>query len=125
MRSRGFVAGITAAAALLAVAVTMLRRFEIVDASMEPTLRHGDWVLAWRRLRPPVPGDVVVFRTEELPNMWLVKRVVENRPEGAVVHGDNLTMSTGDSRSLGPIPHRAIAWRVLGRYWPWERIGGL
>jgi signal peptidase I len=61
-----------AAAALRGV----LRRFEIREASMAPTLESGDWVIAKRRTGPPSRGDIVVFDDRTGTGMNLVKRVI-------------------------------------------------
>jgi signal peptidase I len=126
MRRRNIIAAAAAAAIIGAAAGAMVRRFAVSDSSMEPALRHGDWLMARRLLRPPHPGDIVIFRNDRMPDRWLIKRVSENRPDGtAIVLGDNLQMSSADSRMLGPIPHRSIRWKVVWRYWPADRIGSV
>lgn len=127
MRRRNMIAAATAVLLLAAVAAAawMLRRFEIADASMEPALRHGDWVMARRLTGPPQRGDVVVFRSDQLPDRWLVKRVIRKLPEASFVVGDNRPMSADDSRTRGPVSDRRIAWKVVGRYWPSDRAGRL
>lgn len=43
-------------------------------------------------------------------------------PPGQVwVLGDHRALSTGDSRSLGPLPVELVKWRVAARYWPAAR----
>ena len=54
----------------------LLRRFAIHEASMEPTLRDGDWVIARRRSRPVERGDIVVYRDPTGSGLNLVKRVI-------------------------------------------------
>lgn len=75
MARRGWLA---AGIGLVAVgaAGAMLRRFEIAEASMVPTLEPGDWVLARRRLGVPRRGTVVVFAHPHRPDVDLVKRVI-------------------------------------------------
>ena len=53
-----------------------LRRFEIVERSMEPTLRSGDYVIAMRTSGTPERGAIVVFRPPGRPGFDVVKRVV-------------------------------------------------
>lgn len=77
MRRRGFLAaGIGVTALSAAAARGLLRRFEIVNESMQPALNGGDWVIAQRRRRAPKRGEVVVFEHEDRPGMTLVKRVI-------------------------------------------------
>ena len=38
------------------------------------------------------------------------------------VLGDLRPASSADGRELGPIPAHAVAWRVVGRYWPLRRF---
>ena len=61
--------------AVVRIARSNLRRYEIAERSMEPTLRAGDWVIAipWRRAKR---GDVVVIPHPERPGFELVKRVI-------------------------------------------------
>ncbi|MFP2931293.1 signal peptidase I [Pyxidicoccus sp. 3LG] len=83
-------AGLVFLAALL-VGMVLLRAFavrplRIISASMEPTLRVGDRVvmdLVTYRVRPPGPGDIVIFetppelaRTVAEPPRYSLKRVV-------------------------------------------------
>lgn len=123
MRRHNMVSAATAALLLAAFCAALLRRFEIADASMEPALRHGDWVIALRLNSAPQRGDIVVFRSDQLPDQWLVKRVARRLPEGSFVLGDNPALSSADSRTLGPVPNEAIRWKVFARYWPSDRVG--
>ena len=98
-----------------------LWRVAVAERSMEPALRPGDWLLVWRggRVRP---GQVVVARQPGDPDLLLVKRAAERRPEGWWLTSDNLASSAVDSRRFGPVPPELIEGRVLGRYWPcWRR----
>jgi nickel-type superoxide dismutase maturation protease len=101
-----------------------LRRFRIVDTSMQPALQPGDRVLAsaWLRARP---GDVVVVRDPEAHRHVLVKRITSLVDGGAlVVRGDNPNVSR-DSRHFGPVPNALIVGRVFYRYLPAQRRGRL
>ena len=77
MRKRGIIAGTIGVAVLTAAALRgVLRRFEIREASMAPTLESGDWVIAKRRSGTPGRGDIVVFDDPTGTGMNLVKRVI-------------------------------------------------
>jgi nickel-type superoxide dismutase maturation protease len=118
-------AGLTA---LTAAARSVVRRVEVVGASMAPALRRGDRLLVVRRrpvlLRPsPLrPGDVVAVPDPRSPGRLLVKRVrwVDNR--GVVVRGDNSAAST-DSRTFGPVPEASVWGVARYRYAPADRAG--
>ena len=77
MRTRRVVAGAFGLTVVAAAALSgTLRRFEIKEASMSPTLEPGDWVIARRMSRPPDRGDIVVFNDPTGTGMNLVKRVI-------------------------------------------------
>jgi signal peptidase I len=67
--------GLVGAAAFVAVLGSRLRRYEIVERSMQPTLDPGDYVVA-------VPagelsrGSIVIFDLPDADDYELVKRVV-------------------------------------------------
>jgi nickel-type superoxide dismutase maturation protease len=101
-------------------------RVAVAEQSMEPALRPGDWLLAWRGLhrgRPVTvrPGQVVIARHPRQPGMLLVKRAVTFRPEGWWLESDNAAAATVDSRAFGHVPVALIEARVLLRYWPLRR----
>lgn len=66
--------------ALLALGVAALRgrvrRFEIEESSMEPTLRAGDYVVATRRRHGVRRGEIVVFEAQGRPGFDVIKRVI-------------------------------------------------
>jgi signal peptidase I len=96
-------------------------RVAVAEQSMEPALRPGDWLLAWRGWRAPVrirPGQVVIARNPRLPGMLLVKRAVREQPGGWWLESDNNRPDAVDSRVFGPVPPALIEARVLARYWP-------
>ena len=104
-----------------------VQRIAVAERSMEPGLRPGDWLVAWRGLRggrPPRirPGHVVIARHPQRPAMLLVKRATMLRPGGWWLESDNQA-ATGavDSWSFGPVPAGLIHARVLLRYWPLRR----
>lgn len=53
-----------------------LRRYEVAEHSMAPTLLPGDYVVAIRSRRAPMRGDVIVFPHPSRHGFELVKRVV-------------------------------------------------
>jgi len=98
-------------------------RAHVVDRSMEPALRPGDRLLAWRGLRghrgPRVrAGQVVIACHPGDATMLLVKRAARLLPEGWWLESDNPGAGAIDSRSFGPVPLGLIHARVLLRYWP-------
>lgn len=100
----------------------------VTGRSMSPTLEPGDLVAVTPLRAAPGPGDVVVVRRSEGPE--LVKRVAAVGggryagapvPPGSVaVTGDNSAAST-DSREFGPVPEAALAGRARLVYWPPRR----
>ena len=87
------------------------RRFRVVGPSMEPTLRHGEFVLVDRE-RSPVPGELALARHPHEPGLLVVKRVAAITPErGWVVASDNPGAGT-DSRQWGPLAPDAVVGRV-------------
>jgi nickel-type superoxide dismutase maturation protease len=101
-------------------------RVAVAERSMEPALRPGDWLLAWRGVaagRPPRvrPGQIVIARHPARPGMLLVKRATARQPEGWWLTSDNPAAGAIDSRSFGPVPPSLIEARLLCRYWPLTR----
>ncbi len=99
-----------------------LLRVAVAERSMEPGLRPGDWLLAWRGLRrgrPPRirPGQIVIARHPGQPGMLLVKRAVRRAPDGWWLGSDNEAAGAVDSRAFGAVPAELVAGRLLIRYW--------
>jgi nickel-type superoxide dismutase maturation protease len=98
-----------------------LWRVAVAERSMEPALRPGDWLLVWRgtgtgrplRIRP---GQVVIAQHPLQADLLLVKRAVEQRPDGWWLASDNTAAAALDSRSFGPVSIGLIRGRVLLRY---------
>jgi len=98
-----------------------LWRVAVAERSMEPALRPGDWLLAWRGLRagrPPRirPGQIVIARHPGRPDFLLVKRAVGRGPGGWWLESDNRDVPAVDSRAFGAVPQGQITGRVLVRY---------
>jgi signal peptidase I len=100
-----------------------LYRAAVAENSMTPALRPGDWLLAWRGLRPdrPVkikPGQIVIARHPADAATFLVKRVAWREPAGWWLASDNAAAGAVDSARFGPVAPELIEARVVGRYWP-------
>ena len=82
--------------------------------SMSPSLKDGDHLLVCRgaRIRP---GNVVVARFRERPDLLVVKRAVEPRDGGWLLASDNPFVT-------GPGGVADVEARVLLRYWPVRRL---
>lgn len=93
-----------------------IERFKIEDKSMEPTLRHGDYVLVNKLayvFGKPAKGDMIVLKHPKEKNKLLIKRIsaVRNSDEYFVV-GDNKNYSK-DSRHFGSIDKDLIIGKVF------------
>jgi signal peptidase I len=67
------------------------RLFNVASASMEPTLRENEWLLAdpsYFRQNMPSRGDVVVYRLPNYPGTTFIKRVV-------AIAGDSVAFRDG------------------------------
>jgi nickel-type superoxide dismutase maturation protease len=96
-------------------------RIAVAEHSMEPALRPGDWLLVWRgiggadRIRIK-PGQLVIARNPEQPQMLLVKRAAWQEPDGWWLDSDNPRAGAVDSNRFGLVEPRLIEGRVLTRY---------
>jgi nickel-type superoxide dismutase maturation protease len=97
-----------------------LLRARIAERSMEPALRDGDWVLAWRTRRVR-PGQVVLAWHPQRPDFLLVKRVAWGEDGGWWLASDNPVPGAVDSARFGPVPAARIVAVVLARCWPVRR----
>jgi nickel-type superoxide dismutase maturation protease len=91
-------------------------RAKVTERSMEPALRPGDCLLI-RRTRRIRPGQVVIARHPERPEMLLVKRAARQADGGWWLDSDNPGAGAVDSRRFGAVPGPLIEGRVLARYW--------
>ena len=62
-----------------------LRRYEIAEESMAPTLLPGDYVIAQPRRESPQRGDILIFEHPHQAGFELVKRVVGLPGEQVVI----------------------------------------
>jgi nickel-type superoxide dismutase maturation protease len=91
-----------------------LLRVKVAEPSMVPALRPGDWLLVLRTRRVK-PGQIVLARHPDIPDMLLVKRAARRMPDGAWwLASDNPAAGAVDSRRFGPVA--VIEGRVLLRY---------
>jgi nickel-type superoxide dismutase maturation protease len=91
-------------------------RVKVAERSMEPALRPGDWLLV-RRTRRIRPGQIVLARHPERPEMLIVKRAARRVDDGWWLESDNPAAGAVDSRRFGAVPAPLIEGRMLGRYW--------
>ena len=90
---------------------------------MEPGLRPGDWLLVRRSVRPrwPLrirPGQLVIARHPDRPDLFLLKRAARREPGGWWLESDNPWAGAVDSREFGVVDEGLIVGRVITRYWP-------
>jgi nickel-type superoxide dismutase maturation protease len=97
-----------------------LIRAGVTEHSMEPALRPGDVVLAWRTRRVR-PGQVVLAWHPGRPGFLLVKRVAWREDHGWWLASDNAVPGAADSARFGPVPAELIEAVVLARCWPIRR----
>ena len=126
-RPLAFLAGALAGAAAALLALRRLDAVEVAGSSMAPALHPGDRLLVESltyALRAPRRGEVVLAPDPRAPTRELIKRVAATGAGVVELRGDHPAAST-DSRTFGPIPAEALRWRVLMRYWPPLRFGGI
>jgi nickel-type superoxide dismutase maturation protease len=87
---------------ILAWTLSLRVRLRVQGQSMSPTLEDGDHVL-FRPSTTASPGDIVVCRHPFRTDTRIIKRVLEQGPDGLILRGDNPAAST-DSAQLGRIP---------------------
>lgn len=121
---RGLIGSLIACLVVALLARRVIDVVEVRGRSMLPTLRPGDRLVVVRSGRPTRVGEVVLAFDPRDAGRELVKRVAAVGPEGVTLHGDNPTVST-DGRTFGSLPAGAIRWRVVGRWWPPDRVGRL
>ena len=94
------------------------RRVLVRGASMAPTLRDGDVVLAWPGATVR-PGELALVRWASRPGQLSVKRAALPFDDGWFAVGDAPAAST-DCRTLGPAEAIGpVRWRL------WPRPGRL
>lgn len=122
-------------------------RVAVVEGSMRPTIRPGDWLLVDPIVRRwPRRGSIVVFREPE-SDLLAIKRIaagpgdavsgvrvtdpetgrdvevtIRLTPDEAWLLGDDPAVSV-DSRRYGPVALERLVGRVWFRYAPLRRIG--
>ncbi len=106
-------------AAMIAAAAWRLRRYEIAEESMAPTLLPGDYVVAVRRPRRVRPGDVVIFEHPDREGFTLVKRARDVTGGRVIASGDNRAASA----DAPPVGCEQVEARAVWVYWPPARFG--
>jgi nickel-type superoxide dismutase maturation protease len=91
-------------------------RVKVAERSMEPALRPGDWLLV-RRTRRIRPGQIVLARHPERPEMLIVKRAARRADGGWWLESDNPEAGAVDSLRFGAVPGSLIEGRVLALHW--------
>jgi signal peptidase I len=69
-----------------------------LDASIEPTLHGGDWVLLWR-LTKPTFGDLVTCPEPNAPDRVVIGRVVGNEGDHVRVDGSRVYINDKEAES--------------------------
>jgi nickel-type superoxide dismutase maturation protease len=118
-----------AAIALAPPAALLIRswraRVAVAGHSMEPTLRHGDWLLVDPNAyvdEPPNPGELVVAADPRQAGRLIVKRVAAVDSGGRLrLCGDHPAHAV--EAQLWAIPGSAVAGRPWLRCWPLGRAG--
>lgn len=85
------------AAVILALLVQqfLVKPFIVNGASMDPTLKTGDYLLIDRlsyRLHAPQRGDVVIFKAPPEPDKYFVKRIIGLPGETVRIEGSKVTI---------------------------------
>jgi nickel-type superoxide dismutase maturation protease len=104
-------------------------RVAVAEQSMEPALKAGDWLLAWRgisrgkgrRSLRVKPGQIIFARHPSRPELLLVKRVAWQEPDGWWLSSDNPGAGAVDSAHFGVVAPELVEGRLLLRYWPAAR----
>ncbi len=111
---------------LILFALTILRRlfrtFIVNGDSMSPTLCENDRLLGLSYFRLRL-NDIVVFN-HPISSDKLIKRVKSIEGNRITVIGDNPVVSV-DSYVFGPIELQSIVYKIIYRYFPFDRAGRL
>jgi signal peptidase I len=105
-------------AALLAVVagaarLTVLRWWQvpsddpILEASIEPTLHGGDWVLLWRAT-PPHFGSLVVCPEPGNEDRGVIGRIVGEEGDKLTIEGTNIQLNDHDALTEGACNERTF-----------------
>lgn len=95
------------AGTVLLIRAFLVQPFLVSGPSMEPNFRNGDYLLVDEltyRFRPPVRGEVVVFRYPRDESVFFIKRVIGRPGERVVGRDGRITVferGSGDGITLG------------------------
>ena len=86
-------------------------RIRVVGASMEPTLREGEFVLIDSN-KVPRQGDLAVFTHPKMADVSVVKRVTEIDGSGDFIVSCDNPLEGSDSRTWGPLAADSVKGAV-------------
>lgn len=89
-----------------------LMRFKIMDRSMEPSVKEGDYVIVNKFFSTLKERDVVVIRHPKNREKFLLKRINKVLGNKYLVSGDNKKYSR-DSRHFGSINKDLIVGKLI------------
>ncbi len=117
---RDLVETLVMAALILVIVRLLIRTFWIEGSSMEPNLHQGQYLIVSRVsywFHPPQRGDVIVFRSPNLPKRDLIKRVIGLPGEQIDIYGGQVRVNGQplDEPYSRPIPYTAGPW-ILGQH---------
>jgi len=85
--------------------------FRVKDLSMEPTIRHGNYVFVYRWARDHKEGNIIVLK-HPVSGIHIIKRIDSMDNDRVFVTGDNKD-SSEDSRHFGSVYKSNIVGRVI------------
>ncbi len=97
-----------AVALALVIRTFIVAPFKIPSGSMRPTLMEGDRILVSKfiyRFRPPVRGEIIVFRYPENPRRPFIKRLIG-------VGGDHVEIKNGHVSVNGQLPDSKVEQNI-------------
>jgi phage repressor protein C with HTH and peptisase S24 domain len=101
----------------MADAVLPWQRVRVSGPSMAPTLCDGDDVIV-RHGAPTRPGDIVLARFRDMPDMPVLKRAVRVHEDGWWLASDNAAGSDSSVHGVADVIARAVLRRRRGTVWP-------
>src|SRR5215467_11993707 len=87
-----------------ALRLTVLRWWQVplddpvLEASIAPTLRGGDWVLLWRATAPRF-GSLVICHDPDNAGRYVIGRMAGEQNDKLTIDGDRLQINEHDARS--------------------------
>src|SRR5262245_2001816 len=87
-----------------ALRLTVLRWWQVptddpvLEASIAPTLRGGDWVLLWRATAPRF-GSLVICPDPDNAGRYIIGRIVGEAGDNLTIDGDRIQVNDHDART--------------------------